>query len=190
MEGINIQCNHGEYEIIMPSGAKIKIKEDGCEIIAASGGERASFDADGKSISNIYNDFGCLKYFKKMGKKQRKAVKHWLKSQNPKNPKEVKFLELVSEATIEVQYGYHIATVEALFDRKKIYFKENSESCIELSGEEWNKKAEEFAPQYKSKAATLYELYYWYAYNVAIGEWTFEDVENASRKNIIVLRGI
>lgn len=191
MKGISIKCNYDEYEIIMPSGAKIKIKEDGCEVISALGGERTLFDSKGTFRNNLYTDFGCLKYFEKMGKRERKEVKQWLNSYKAQNEQEETFLSMVNQATKEVQYGYHIARAEAIFDGEQICFKENSQSSVELSDEEWQKKAEEFAPQYKSKLANLHELCYWYAYKIATGECNFDGVYHVLlREHILVLREV
>ena len=179
-------------------GVIVVIEGDKFEVHSSDRKEVVYFDKEGNFVdkqptifeSHGYNDFGCLKYFEKIGKKERKIVKHWIKYQEAKNETERAFLQLVNEAIKEIQYGYHIATIEASFDGNKIYYCENNKSSIELSKEEWNIKAEEFAPQYKSKVASLYELCYWYAYKVANRDWDLVDVYNAPQKNIIVLRGI
>jgi len=184
--------------ITLKEGVVIYVEEDKFKVISSDRKEVVHFDKSGKVIdkspfipeSNGFNDFGCLKYFEKMGRKERKAVKHWLNFQKAKNEKEEAFLIIVKQATKEVQYGYHIATIGASFDGNKIYYCENDKSSIELSENEWVEKAEEFAPQYGSRLATMFELFYWYAYKIAKGDLTLEEVQIDPQKNIIVLRQI
>lgn len=191
-------CFEEDGIITLKSGALINVEGDKVKVVSSDRKEVVHFDKEGKFIkkipntieNNLNSDFGCLKYFEKMGKRERKVVKHWLEFQEAKNEVEEAFLYLVTKATKEIQYGYHISTIEASFDGKQVYFKENAESRINLRKEQWEEIAKEFAPQYKSKAATLLEVYYWYAYKVASGDWTREDVEQALENYIIVLRGV
>lgn len=181
----------------LKKGVIVCIKGDKFEIHSSDRKEVTYFDNEGRFVdkhptiaeSHGYTDLGCLKYFFKMGKKERKVVKGWIKKQKPKNVEEEIFFEIVRNIVDKLHYGYYIATIEASFDERGLYYSDVDKACTFLSDEEWAIKAKEFAPEYKSDLASMYELYYWLAYKMAKGEMTLKNFNQISL-NRIVLRGL
>lgn len=190
-------CFEEDGIITLKDGVVICIEGDKFKVVSSDRKEVVHFDKEGKVINKIPDvaessrkrDLGCLKYFSKMGKKERKIVKCWLRKQKPQNDIEEIFLKFVKDSVNEVHYGFYIATVEASLDENGLYYKEGDSTCNSLSNEEWAMKAKKFAPEYKSDLASLGELYYWLAYKVANGELTLDDFDKISLQRV-VLRGL
>jgi len=172
-------------------GVIVCIEGDKFEIHSSDRKEVFYFDKEGKLIDKhpSTSDFGCLKYFFKMGKKERKTVKNWIKFQKTENEEEKSILRIIKAAVNELHCGYYIATIDASLNKQGLYYKKGDKACNCLSEEEWAIKAKEFSPKYKSDLASLYELYYWLAYKAANQEITLEDFKKYSSHRI-VLRGM
>lgn len=121
------------------------------------------------------------KYFDFIGEKEIALVKKWHEGQKAMTNEQEEFLRVVGEA-INVCCEFLIANIEPSFGpRGKIYYREGEKVGRNISCGEWEKRAEEFAPEYQSRLANLYELFIYYAYRIARGYWTLEYVcDNSS----------
>ena len=118
-----------------------------------------------------------MKYFFLMGKEERELVRKWLSSVASETREQVIFLKDVENALAAIDYNYRIATIEPSLDNSGKLFYKNGEKVASLfSCNEWKIKGKEFAPEWGSDLATLYELFLWYAYRIAKGLWTLEYV--------------
>ena len=119
------------------------------------------------------------KYFTKITKQDREAVKSWLYVQllaENYQDKEERFLNVVEQAIQTIDYDYWIATMEPCVQDKKIFYAENQKVGIGFSCKAWAQMAEEYEPESGSRLATLYELFLWYALRIVKGLWTFDGV--------------
>ena len=122
-----------------------------------------------------------MDHFFKMGIAERSIVKGWLSAIEAENQEQREFIDIVKEASNTIDYDYSIATLEPSQNKGgKLYYKEGKEVEQALSCEQWETKAKEFAPQYESRLATLFELYLWYAYRCAQKYWTIQYICNES----------
>lgn len=113
-----------------------------------------------------------LEYFAIMGKTQRKKVTKWYLNAFGNTKRQRRFINNVGEALNRIDYDYKIAVVPPSLNKNgELFYQKNYEfnsgtTCIAC-----DKKAKKFAPMYESGLATIYELYLWYAYKIAIGNW-------------------
>lgn len=94
-----------------------------------------------------------------------------------KTENQMKFLNRVKDAMTSITYDYAIAKIEPSFDcLGQICYTKGAPVAVGLSNVEWEIAARQFAPVYGSDLATLEELLLFYAYRIAQGYWTLEDV--------------
>ena len=118
-----------------------------------------------------------LEHFYFMGKTEREITKAWFLEAVPETSEQKKFLEIVKEAIENIDYDYWISTIEpSEEERGKPTFKIGGNVVRRFYLREWNNKAKEFAPQWNSDMANLFELFFWYAYRCAMGYWTLSYV--------------
>lgn len=116
-------------------------------------------------------------YFKTMGESERNFVRKWFVTCKGKKARQSSFLEIVAYALDTIKYDYKIASLEPSLDEEgNLYYQEGCSVCISLKCREWEEKIKAFAPEYNSDIATLSELYLWYAYRIARGDWELECV--------------
>ena len=117
-----------------------------------------------------------IKFFEKMSMPKRRKVVQWLQSQQAVNEEQETFLLRVKQAAENMRYGYWMTTKEASIYEDRIQYLEKP-----LQGEAMpifylKKLAEDFAPEKKSRIATLQEFDLWNAYQVVNHVYTLEKV--------------
>lgn len=125
------------------------------------------------------------RYFVLMDKIKRERVRKWYKKQEARTEKRDNFLKIVGEAIKKIDYDYYIATIEPTFDRRsgKIFYEKGERVLTHCSCYDWEQMAKEFDPRRGSCLANVYELFLWYAYRIAEGNWTIDYVcDNSSRE--------
>lgn len=134
-------------------------------------------------------------YFFFMGKDEIEVVKSWLASPvKAKTQNQRDFLFRVRTALHYINYEYYISTIEpSLDDNGFIMFKPGNEVATDFDFVEWELYAKAFyqglllsekvmTPSrdayygWKSELANIYELFLWYAWRIAKGYWTLEEV--------------
>lgn len=162
------------------NGIRVEETSRGLKIITENG-NIIEIDRYGNLINSLEVQ---LKYFFLMGKKEIQCVKEWYDENIYLAEKYKEFFVIVGEALKQVNYGYKIATIEPSLDETgRIYYWAGKEVARGLTFDEWSIKAEEFAKEYNSGLANLYELFLWYAYRIVKGYWTLEYVcEDSSSK--------
>ena len=126
---------------------------------------------------NVEADSKKLQYFEMMTSLDRNLVENWYVTQKAKTDRQAEFLKIVGKALKKINYQYSISAIEPSVDEYgRIYFEKGAPVARYISCEDWIKKAKKFAPTFKSDLASLYELYLWYAYRIALGYWTLEDI--------------
>ena len=161
----------------LPNNVRFEIMDNGYVLISSTG-KCTRFDALGNLVSKFnMEDSQWLKYFDYMGQTEHDVVSAWYFKQEPKTEWQQNFLYKVSDALSVINYPYRIANIEPSIDEDgRLYFEEGRPVCIWLSTQQWLEKAFEFAPEYNSELATFEELVLWYAYRIAKGYWTLEEV--------------
>ncbi|MBP3285266.1 MAG: hypothetical protein J6M02_07210 [Clostridia bacterium] len=161
------------------NGGMVEITEEGVRVISVSG-KLVCFDESGNLLSKkkvTTEKPSWMKYFFLMGKKERELVRKWLPGVVSKTEKQADFLKVVEEALTVIDYDYRIATIEPSMDaRGRLFYKNDEEVARGLTFNGWKAKGKEFAPEWGSDLANLYELFLWYAYRIAKGFWTLEYV--------------
>ena len=123
-----------------------------------------------------------LEHFFYMGESEQNLVRKWFVKANPETKAQEKFLDFVNEALMEIDYTYRISAIEpSIAPNGRLYFEKGKPIVSGLKLKTWSQKAKEYAPEFDSRLATLYELYLWYAYRIAKGYWTLQYVcDNSS----------
>jgi len=118
------------------------------------------------------------RYFFMMGKKEFEKIKEWLSVElEDVTEEQIKFLRDVTIELASDPDEYAIAIIEPSFDFVgRLTFCEDEPVAVGLSNIEWEKEAINFAPKYGSDLATIEELLLFYAYRIAMGWWTLEEV--------------
>lgn len=158
----------------LANGGKFVMTDEGCKVISVTG-EITEFDLSG---SLKKTDPGKLKHFVLMGSEEKAKVRAWLTETRPipKTERQRNFLRIVIKAFAKVDYAYRISVVEPAFKDGMLCFYEKAPLCAERTFIEWIKLANDYAPEYESKLANIYELFLWYAYRIVTGELTLEYV--------------
>ncbi|MBP3285247.1 MAG: hypothetical protein J6M02_07110 [Clostridia bacterium] len=118
-----------------------------------------------------------MEYFELINATKRNLVADWFSKQTGKTWRQNKFLKSVKKALEKVDYDYAIPKIEASIDENgNIYYHKGHDVCRGLAPIEWEDKAKAFAPEYQSEPGTIYELYLWYAWRIAMGYWSLEYV--------------
>lgn len=165
--------------IRLEKGVKIKFNKNGFIVISKEG-KITAFNQEGELLPNQAakeNKPVWLKYFTKIGKKERDIVAKWHARQKGKTSPQVEFLSYVADALSCVKSDYRIATLEPSLDQtNNLFFERGAEVCVGLSVSEWQIKADEFSDEYNSALATLDQLFIWYALRIATGKITLEEM--------------
>lgn len=159
----------------LANGGKFVMTDEGYKVISNTG-EITEFDLSG---SLKKTDPGKLKHFVLMGSEEKAKVRAWLTETRPipKTERERKFLSIVIKAFSKIDYAYRISVVEPTIRKDgTLCFFEKAPVCENFTFMEWIKLAKEYAPEYESKLASIYELFLWYAYRIVTGELTLEYV--------------
>jgi len=113
--------------------------------------------------------------FEKVGKKERKKVIEWYLKQVGNTHKQRCFLDYVGNAINEVNYDYKIAVVAPSVARNgDLYYANQQKIAVPMNCIEAEEKAKAFNSELNSDLATLYELYMYYAYKIAMGHWNMQ----------------
>jgi len=165
---------------------RVEITSYGLLIISKTG-ERVAFDRDFTMLatSRVINTNLDFLYFFLMGDAERKLVQKWYAEQSAQNQRQERFLAIVGEALENVKYSYRISTLEPIRTiNNQIEYSVGCDIYNQAELHDWEEKANNFGgTKYTSGLATLYELFLWYAYRVAMGYWTLENVCSKIRKN-------
>lgn len=169
--------------IKLKDGGIVEAKDDEVKVTSKSG-ICIHFDSQGNLISQEIErkkPIG-LGYFFTMGRDEREVVAKWYSTVQAKTNRQKDFLDEVGKAIEKVDYNYKISNIEPSRDKDGyLYFEEGKIVTMQYPFETWAKMAEEFAPEYESRMASIYELVLWYAYRIANGYWTLLDVcDNSS----------
>jgi len=126
-----------------------------------------------------------------MGENEREKVEKWIGSKKIQRELEkgdtttdqYLFLKIVEKALDRVDYDYQIPMIEpSKTEDGKIFYKKGSVVPLGLenhmSAYAWEKAAVNYYydGKWSSGMATIYELYLWYAYRIAMKYWTIEYV--------------
>ena len=124
-----------------------------------------------------------MKYFFKMGEKERTLVENWFLTHKAKTLYQEEFYGIIAIALEIIDYDYRIATIEPSISKDgEIYFHSKRKVAVSHTCAEWNRMVKNYAPEYNSKIATICELYLWYAYRIAMRYWSIEYVCDDSSK--------
>lgn len=155
------------------------------EVISRTGDEYSAYDGRGNLIyrsSDVKDEeveklSWRSKYFAQMGQRERNLVSGWHFDFEPQNTAQQVLGRIVGDALAIVNYDYEIAIIDPSMDENgKLFYHEEAAGCGAMNGFEWERKAKEFAPEFNSRLANLYELFLWYAYCIAAGNKTIEDI--------------
>lgn len=112
-----------------------------------------------------------------MGTEKQKMVRKWAKGRKGETENQEIFLKRVRLAIRMVKKAYFIAKQEPSVDENgRIYYMEGHQVALGYSCNEWRRMAREFAPECNSDIANIHQLMIWYAYRIAMGFWTIEQV--------------
>lgn len=168
--------------IDLGNNVKVETSEEGFKIISASGSE-ILLDCIGEFLSYT-NQVGLkqakerkdfFEKFIKIDEEKRKAILDWINEYSKaKNEMQKNFFFWLGQAMAEVEYDYYIGR----FD--------DPDEMIDVMNEHQN-----ILPRYSLEDATKNEEIIWIAYNIAKGEWRFEEGLAYSRwknKTLYVLK--
>lgn len=175
VEDVKLKKPKGQEDLYMK---KFELTANGIAVISESG-NKVEFDKNFEIISeNSNKNLFWFKYFFLMKEEEREIVKEWYKNQEGKTENQKEFLENVKIAISKIDYDYLISTIEPskINSSDKIFYEEGGHVYMGLRRYEWEKKAKEFAPEYNSDLANLYEVVLWYAYRIVRGYWSLEYV--------------
>lgn len=146
-------------------------------VVISSTGKKVFFNEKFEMIKNEEFPPHWSQYFFLMGDDEKEVVSNWYNKVKPRNEFQKSFLEIIAKALDEVNYSYQIATIEPSISKVgKLYYWMRASVFAHASYFEWKRLASEFAPEYNSRLATLYELYLWYAYRIASGAWDISQI--------------
>lgn len=120
---------------------------------------------------------GQKQYFSHIGKREKYKTVQWYVPIRASTEKQRKFLHYLEQAFEKINYDFWIATIEPSKDEKgKLFFENGGEVAVGMNAPECEIKAKQFAPEYESDLATVYELFLWYGYRLAMGYWNISYV--------------
>lgn len=164
--------------VVERNGVKAEFLEAGVLLTFVSGDQKL-FARNGDLIWEQENEPESFKHFFSMGREERLKVSYWRNDVSAETLEEKAFLDHVEKALAVIDYDYQIATLDpCVSEEGKIYYEEGKafDTEQETNPYYWNELAKDFAPEYGSRLANLYELLLWYAYRIAEGMWTFKEV--------------
>ena len=166
--------------VVERNGVKAEFLEAGVLLTFVSG-EQKLFDCNGDLIWEQDGEPESFNHFFFMGSAERSSIISWINSisfQQVVDSNKLDFLWKVLHALEEIDYDYSIATLEP-YDEYDICYEEGQKiSETKFSPYEWRDMAKNFAPELESDLATIDELYLWYAYRIAEGLWSIEEITN------------
>lgn len=145
----------------------MEVRNKGYKLTSATG-EVTTFNDIGNMID--------LRYFFKMGSKERRIIRSWRGTIQRSSDKSKEFLYRVDVALRNVNYDYYIATIEPSMKARKLYYEPGNEVATGLTAEQWETKAKNYAPHLGSRLALIDELILWYAYRIVKDYWSLKYV--------------
>lgn len=114
-----------------------------------------------------------------------RTVRKWFSHQKYDTRSQKQLLDWVKEGLFNIHYSYRVQDVEASIKDGRVFFQPGEKVAVDrdwgLDYFEMEQKVNAFAPERYSGIATIHEAAVWYAYRIAQGYWTIEDVcDNSS----------
>lgn len=138
----------------------------------------------------------AMENFFLMGENERAKVEKWFNLKKTQKilecgdttTEQFQFLRTVEKALERIDYDYQIPIIEpSKTEDGKLFYQKGCKVPVgvadSLTASEWDKAATEFYydGKWRSEIASIYELYLWYAYRIAMRYWTLEYVCDDSR---------
>lgn len=122
--------------------------------------------------------------FVKIGEAERRLVKKWVLANSHNTRREREFLHSIKLGLERITYDYRMPVIEASIKDGKVYYQAGEKVANERDWgtyySDMEKLAKSFSPEHFSDIASLQETFIWYAYRIAKGFLTIEEVCNDS----------